>query len=38
VPALGLPFLITGGLKIAYDVLILAAFRRVRPPEETSEA
>ena len=35
VPALGLPFLLAGGLKIVYDLSILAAFRRVRPPEET---
>ena len=31
---LGLPFLIAGGLKIVYDLAILAAFRGVRPPEE----
>jgi hypothetical protein len=31
---LGLPFLIAGGLKIAYDLAILALFRKVRPPEE----
>ena len=36
--ALGLPFLIAGGLKIAYDLAILAAFRRVRPPEEMGKA
>lgn len=34
VPALGLPFLIAGGLKIVYDLAILATFRQVRPPEE----
>jgi MFS family permease len=33
-PALGLPFLIAGSLKIAYDLAILATFRHVRPPEE----
>jgi MFS family permease len=33
-PALGLPFLIGGGLKIVYDLWILAVFRHVRPPEE----
>lgn len=33
-PALGLPFLIAGGMKIAYDLAILATFRRIRPPEE----
>ncbi len=34
VPALGLPFLVAGGLKIAYDLALLATFRDVRPPEE----
>ncbi|MBI2907689.1 MAG: MFS transporter [Chloroflexi bacterium] len=34
VPALGLPFLIAGALKIIYDVAILVVFRDVRPPEE----
>jgi predicted MFS family arabinose efflux permease len=35
VPALaGVPFLVCGGLKIAYDLALWAAFRRVRPPEE----
>jgi MFS family permease len=33
-PALGLPFLLAGGLKIIYDVWIFALFRHVRPPEE----
>jgi len=37
VPALGLPFLLAGGLKIVYDLLIFATFRRVRPPEELDE-
>jgi len=32
--ALGLPFFVAGALKIAYDGLIYAAFRDVRPPEE----
>jgi len=27
-------FFVAGGLKIVYDLLLLAAFRRVRPPEE----
>jgi hypothetical protein len=31
---MGLPFIIAGGLKIVYDVLVLRAFRAVRPPEE----
>lgn len=34
VPALGLPFLIAGGLKIVYDLALLVAFRHIRPPEE----
>jgi hypothetical protein len=29
-----LPFLISGGLKIVYDLLLWRAFRKVRPPEE----
>jgi hypothetical protein len=28
------PLLLCGGLKIAYDLMLLAAFRNVRPPEE----
>lgn len=31
---LSLPLLICGGLKIAYDFLLLSQFRHVRPPEE----
>jgi MFS family permease len=38
VPALGVPFLVAGGLKIAYDVLLLVLFRFVRPPEEGARA
>ena len=30
------PFLISGGLKIVYDLLLYRSFRRLRPPEETS--
>jgi hypothetical protein len=30
----GWPLLIAGTLKIVYDLLLLAAFRHVRPPEE----
>jgi predicted MFS family arabinose efflux permease len=30
----GWPLIICGGLKIVYDLLLLAMFRRVRPPEE----
>jgi MFS family permease len=32
--ALGAPFLLAGGLKIVYDLLIYHTFRGVRPPEE----
>ena len=28
------PLLVCGGLKIAYDLLLLVAFRRLKPPEE----
>jgi MFS family permease len=38
VPALGLPFLIAGGLKVGYDVAIYLVFRGVRPPEEDRRA
>ena len=31
---LGLPFLVAGGLKIVYDLLLYRAFRAVKPPEE----
>jgi len=31
----GVPFLVGGGLKIVYDLLLLRMFRSVRPPEET---
>ncbi len=35
VPALaGLPFVIAGSLKIAYDLLLYRSFRSMRPPEE----
>jgi predicted MFS family arabinose efflux permease len=30
----GLPFVIAGGLKIVYDLLLFRSFRSVRPPEE----
>ena len=33
-PALGLPFLLAGGMKIIYDVWIYGVFRKVKPPEE----
>jgi MFS family permease len=34
VSSFGWPLVIAGGLKIAYDLLLLATFRKVRPPEE----
>jgi MFS family permease len=34
VPLAGLPFVIAGGLKIVYDLLVLRAFRAIKPPEE----
>ncbi len=34
--ALGLPFVLGGGLKIVYDLALFAMFRHVRPPEERS--
>lgn len=34
VPALGLPFLIAGSLKIVYDLSIWATFRKIKPAEE----
>jgi uncharacterized membrane protein YccC len=30
----GWPLIVGGGLKIVYDLLLLAMFHRVRPPEE----
>jgi MFS family permease len=36
VPAVGLPFLLAGGLKIVYDLWIFTVFRHVKPPEEKS--
>ncbi|MDP2935846.1 MAG: MFS transporter [Dehalococcoidia bacterium] len=36
VPALGLPFIIAGTVKIIYDLTVLTAFRKVKPPEETN--
>jgi len=34
--AFGWPLILAGGVKIAYDLLLLATFRAVRPPEETA--
>lgn len=36
-PSLGLPFLLAGGLKILYDLMIFALFRNLRPPEEIAQ-
>jgi hypothetical protein len=30
----GAPFVISGALKIVYDLLLFRSFRSVRPPEE----
>jgi MFS family permease len=36
VPALlGAPFILSGGLKIVYDLLLFREFRVVKPPEES---
>jgi len=34
---LGLPFVIAGGLKIVYDLVLYRAFKSVKPPEEQNE-
>ncbi len=33
-PFIGLPLVVCGGLKIAYDLALLAMFRHTKPPEE----
>ena len=33
--ALATPLVIGAGMKIAYDALLYAAFRKVKPPEES---
>ena len=33
----GWPLVVGGGLKIAYDVALLVMFRKVRPPEESTD-
>jgi hypothetical protein len=35
-PFSGLPFVLCGALKIAYDVALLVSFRHIKPPEERS--
>ncbi len=34
---LSVPFFLSGGLKIAYDLLLYRSFRAIRPPEEEKE-
>lgn len=34
----GQPLVIAGGLKLAYDVLLLGMFSSVKPPEEAQKA
>jgi MFS family permease len=36
VSTFGWPLVVAGCLKIVYDLLLLATFRKVRPPEEVS--
>jgi hypothetical protein len=36
ISSFGWPLIIAGGVKIVYDLLLLANFRTVRPPEEAS--
>ena len=36
-PFSGLPFIICGALKIAYDVALLVSFRHIKPPEEKAK-
>jgi MFS family permease len=35
---ISLPFFLSGGIKIAYDLAIYASFKRLRPPEERARA
>jgi MFS family permease len=37
-PFSGLPFILCGALKIAYDVALLISFRHIKPPEERARA
>jgi len=34
----GWPLLVAGGVKIVYDLLLLAMFRKIRPPEEDDQS
>ena len=36
--SLGVPLMVGAGMKIVYDVLLYAAFRKAKPPEETIKA
>jgi MFS family permease len=36
ISSFGWPLILAGGIKIAYDLLLLATFRTVRPPEEVT--
>ena len=38
ISSFGWPLVLAGGLKIVYDLLLLATFRTVRPPEEAKAA
>jgi MFS family permease len=38
VPLLGIPFVLAGSLKIAYDLTLFAVFRGVQPPEARAQA
>jgi len=37
-PFAGLPFVLCGCLKIAYDLALLRSFRHLRPPEERAQS
>ena len=34
---LSVPFIVSGGLKIVYDLLLYRSFRAIKPPEETAK-
>jgi type III secretory pathway component EscT len=34
---LSMPFFLSGGLKLVYDLLLYRSFRRLKPPEEMKE-
>ena len=36
ISSFGWPLVVAGGVKIVYDLLLLAMFRKVRPPEEAA--